>query len=109
MAGCLPVCNFNVFEFILILGDLGYLDNDGCLYIMDRLKELIKVKGLQVAPAELEAILLTHPEINDCAVVGIKDSKTGEKPKAYIVKKTDSLTAENVHQFLKGIALEFTI
>jgi acyl-CoA synthetase (AMP-forming)/AMP-acid ligase II len=69
---------------------------------VDRLKELIKVKGLQVAPAELEAILLAHPEINDCAVVGVPDERNGERPKAYVVRKNSNLTADNVHQFLKG-------
>jgi acyl-CoA synthetase (AMP-forming)/AMP-acid ligase II len=62
----------------LLLGDIGYLDDENCLYIVDRLKELIKVKGLQVAPAELEDILLSHPLIADCAVIGVPDPKTGE-------------------------------
>ncbi|RCN26957.1 hypothetical protein ANCCAN_27314 [Ancylostoma caninum] len=63
-------------------GDLGYVDNDGYLFIVDRLKELIKVKGFQVPPAELENILLCHPLIHDAAVVGIPDAETGESPKA---------------------------
>ena len=50
-------------------GDVGYVDDDGCFFIVDRTKELIKYKGLQVAPAELEALLLTHPAILDAAVV----------------------------------------
>ena len=49
---------------------VGYYDTNGCIFITDRLKELIKVKGLQVAPAELEALLLQHPHISDVAVVG---------------------------------------
>uniref|UniRef100_A0A915DAU6 AMP-dependent synthetase/ligase domain-containing protein n=1 Tax=Ditylenchus dipsaci TaxID=166011 RepID=A0A915DAU6_9BILA len=56
-------------------GDIGYVDQEGFLYIVDRLKELIKVKGFQVAPAELEDLLLSHPCIRDCAVIGIPDSK----------------------------------
>ena len=50
-------------------GDIGYIDDDDELFIVDRLKELIKYKGFQVAPAELEALLLTHPKISDAAVV----------------------------------------
>jgi acyl-CoA synthetase (AMP-forming)/AMP-acid ligase II len=58
-------------------GDLGHFDDDGQLYITDRLKELIKVKGFQVAPAELEALLLTHPNVADTAVVGPPDERSG--------------------------------
>ncbi|KAF2834921.1 phenylacetyl-CoA ligase-like protein [Patellaria atrata CBS 101060] len=58
------------------------------LFIVDRLKELIKVKGLQVAPAELEAHLLTHPAVNDCAVISIPDGAAGEVPKAFVVKSS---------------------
>lgn len=50
-------------------GDIGYIDDDDELFIVDRLKELIKYKGFQVAPAELEALLLAHPNISDAAVV----------------------------------------
>ena len=53
-----------------LLGDVAYLDENGRIFIVDRIKELIKVKGLQVAPAELEDILLTHPQIGDAAVIG---------------------------------------
>ncbi|VDL75201.1 unnamed protein product [Nippostrongylus brasiliensis] len=66
-------------------GDIGYLDNNHYLFIVDRLKELIKVKGFQVAPAELEGILLSHPEIHDAAVIGIPDDRFGEIPKAYVL------------------------
>jgi len=56
------------------------------LFIVDRIKELIKVKGMQVAPAELEAHLLTHPAVNDCVVIGIPSDREGEVPKAFVVK-----------------------
>ncbi|RAL68665.1 hypothetical protein DID88_007374 [Monilinia fructigena] len=56
------------------------------IFIVDRIKELIKVKGLQVAPAELEAHLLAHPSVADCAVIPIPDDAAGEVPKAYVVK-----------------------
>ena len=66
-------------------GDIVRVDGDGYLYITDRLKELIKYKGFQVAPAELEAELLLHPAIADVAVVGVPDPEAGELPKAFIV------------------------
>lgn len=66
-------------------GDLCHFDDDGFLFVTDRLKELIKVKGFQVAPAELEALLLTHPNVGDVAVVGRPDERSGEVPVAHIV------------------------
>jgi acyl-CoA synthetase (AMP-forming)/AMP-acid ligase II len=71
-------------------GDVGYVDEDGWFYIVDRTKELIKYKGLQVAPAELEALLLTHPAIVDAAVVRRADEEAGEVPKAFVVLKPDA-------------------
>jgi len=68
-------------------GDLGFVDEDGYLYIRDRLKELIKFKGFQVAPAEVENALLSHSGIADAAVIGIPDTEAGELPCAYVVKK----------------------
>eukprot|EP00116_Pleurobrachia_bachei_P003080 sb/3463342/ len=65
-------------------GDVGYIDTEGTLFITDRLKELIKVKGFQVAPAELEGVLASHPAIGDAAVIGIPHEKFGEVPKAFI-------------------------
>ncbi|XP_029178686.1 4-coumarate--CoA ligase 1 [Nylanderia fulva] len=68
-------------------GDVGYYDEDGYFYIVDRIKELIKYKGFQVPPAELEAILLTYPGIKDAAVIGIPNEETGELPMAFVVKQ----------------------
>lgn len=68
-------------------GDIGYVDEDGNFYIVDRLKELIKYKGYQVAPAELEALLLTHSGIADAAVIPVPDEEAGEIPKAFVVKR----------------------
>lgn len=75
-------------------GDVGYADEEGWFYIIDRVKELIKYKGFQVAPAELEAILLTHPAIADAAVIPSPDEEAGEVPKAFIVRKSDITEAE---------------
>jgi acyl-CoA synthetase (AMP-forming)/AMP-acid ligase II len=66
-------------------GDLGTIDEQGYVYIVDRVKELIKYKGLQVAPAELEAVLLSHPAVSDAAVVRHPDEEAGEVPKAFVV------------------------
>ncbi|EGT35296.1 hypothetical protein CAEBREN_30220 [Caenorhabditis brenneri] len=82
-------------------GDIGYINEDGNLFIVDRLKELIKVKGLQVPPAELEDILLSHPKIRDCAVIGIPDAKAGELPKAFVVRSDTTLSEQEVKDFVK--------
>ncbi|MGH2698216.1 MAG: 4-coumarate--CoA ligase family protein [Actinomycetota bacterium] len=66
-------------------GDIGRVDSDGYFFLVDRLKELIKYKGMQVAPAELESILLSHPQISDAAVIGVADEEAGEIPKAFVV------------------------
>ncbi|MEX2655633.1 MAG: 4-coumarate--CoA ligase family protein [Acidimicrobiia bacterium] len=82
-------------------GDIGHFDTDGFLYIVDRLKELIKYKGFQVPPAELEGILLTHPAIADAAVIGVPDIEAGEVPKAFVVKAPGAeLDAEEVMAFV---------
>jgi acyl-CoA synthetase (AMP-forming)/AMP-acid ligase II len=66
-------------------GDIVWADADGWLFIVDRVKELIKYKGYQVAPAELEAVLVSHPAVADAAVVGSPDEEAGEVPKAFVV------------------------
>ena len=68
-------------------GDVGYVDADGWLFVVDRVKELIKYKGFQVAPAELEALLLTHPGIADAAVIGVYNDDKNEVPHAYVVRQ----------------------
>ena len=83
-------------------GDVGYYDKDGHFYITDRLKELIKVKGLQVAPAELEALLHQHSKVSDAAVVGVPDERFGEAPKAFVVRKDSSLTEDEVVRFVQS-------
>ncbi|KAL2827625.1 hypothetical protein BDW59DRAFT_179103 [Aspergillus cavernicola] len=83
-------------------GDIAYVDNEGRFYVVDRKKELIKVKGNQVAPAELEAILLEHPAVADAAVIGVP-MNNDEGPRAYIVLKPGkSATAEDIITFMDG-------
>lgn len=76
-------------------GDLCYFDSDGFLYIVDRLKELIKYKGYQVPPAELERLLPSHPEIADAAVVPYPDEEAGQIPMAFVVRKPGSTITES--------------
>jgi acyl-CoA synthetase (AMP-forming)/AMP-acid ligase II len=80
-------------------GDIGYADADGHFFIVDRAKELIKYKGFQVPPAELEALLLTHPSVADAAVIPIPDDEAGEIPKAYVVSK-GAATADELMDFV---------
>jgi acyl-CoA synthetase (AMP-forming)/AMP-acid ligase II len=95
-------------------GDMGYVDEVGNFFIVDRLKELIKYKGFQVAPAELEAVLLTHPAVADAAVIPSPDENAGEVPKAFVVPQgeasADALmayVADRVAPFKKVRRLEF--
>ncbi|KAJ4829441.1 hypothetical protein Tsubulata_006637 [Turnera subulata] len=82
-------------------GDIVRIDHDGYLYVFDRLKEMIKYKGFQIAPADLEAILISHPEIVDAAVTGAPDKECGEIPVAFVVKKHESmLTQAAVYDFV---------
>ncbi len=76
-------------------GDIGYVDDDGYFFIVDRLKELIKYKGFQVPPAELEALLLGHEAISDAAVIPVPDEEAGEIPKAFVVASGD-ITEEDL-------------
>ncbi|XP_057978094.1 4-coumarate--CoA ligase-like 6 [Malania oleifera] len=76
-------------------GDIAYFDHDGYLYIIDRLKDVIKYKGFQIAPADLEAVLFSHPEVLDAAVVAARDETAGEVPVAFVVKKHGSALSES--------------
>jgi len=69
----------------LYTGDIAKMDEEGYVYILDRKKEMIKYRGYQIAPAELEGILMEHPAVQDCAVVGMPDRDSGEIPKAFVV------------------------
>jgi len=76
----------------LYTGDVGHVDAEGNLYIVDRKKEMIKYKAFSIAPAELEAVLLEHPSVRDCAVTGQPDEEAGEVPHAYVVMNEDDST-----------------
>jgi 4-coumarate--CoA ligase len=97
-------------------GDIGQVDDDGHLYVVDRLKELIKYKGFQVAPAELEALLINHPGVADVAVIGVADAEAGERPKAFVVRapgtdvtfeELQALVAEHLSSYKQLHAVEF--
>jgi acyl-CoA synthetase (AMP-forming)/AMP-acid ligase II len=77
-------------------GDIAIVDSDGYFQIVDRLKELIKYKGYQVPPAELEALITTHPGVSDVAVIGVPDDEAGELPKAFVVPASDDLDPEQL-------------
>jgi len=83
-------------------GDIAYVDEDSFFFIVGRIKELIKYKGLQIAPAEVEAALLSHPAISDAAVIGVPNAEAGEIPKAFVVlKENANLTHGDIISFLR--------
>ncbi len=78
-------------------GDIAIIDEHGHMSVVDRIKELIKYKGFQVAPAELEALLITHPRITDVAVIGVPDDEAGEVPKAFVTTPPgEEITLEEI-------------
>ena len=91
----------------LYTGDIARLDEDGYIYIVDRKKDMINVRGLNVYPVEIEKVLLMHPKIKEAAVVGIADKFKGEVPKAFIVlKENETLSESEVIKYLrKNLAL----
>ena len=87
----------------LFTGDVGYYDEDGFFYIIDRIKELIKYKGFQVPPAELEGLLLLHPKIKDAGVVGKPDEEAGELPTAFVVRQPGAdISEDEIIQYIAG-------
>jgi len=88
-------------------GDIGYYDKEGYFFITDRLKELIKYKGFQVSPVELEQIILAHPDVLDAAVAPVPDESAGELPRAFVVKRPGSpVTQQEIASLVAGIIKE---
>ncbi len=87
-------------------GDIGYADEDGYFFVVDRLKELIKYSGYQVAPAELEAVLVSHPAVAEAAVIPSPDEEHGEIPKAFVVRKGE-LSEQEVMDYVAARVAPF--
>lgn len=89
-------------------GDIAVYDTNGDFYIRDRLKELIKVKGYQVPPAELEEILRAHPKVLDAGVIGIAHAKYGEVPRAFVVRKAGAeLSEQDLQEYVAKKVAEY--
>jgi len=82
-------------------GDIGLIDNEGRLKIIDRLKEIINVSGFKVYPSELEDVIACHPDVLECAVVGVPDSCTGEQVKLSVVPANTQLTIKQVRDYCR--------
>ncbi len=92
----------------LYTGDIVRADDDDYIWVLDRKKELIKYKGFQVPPAELEGLLLGHPAVADAAVIGVQDEESGEVPKAFVVAKEGrSPSAEEIMEYIAGQVATF--
>jgi long-chain acyl-CoA synthetase len=88
---------------LLYSGDIGYMDNDGYVFVVDRKKEMIISCGYNIYPRQIEEALYTHPNVLECAVIGIADQMKGEVPKAFIVKRAGTeLTQAELRTYLKG-------
>ncbi len=85
----------------LCTGDIGIMDEDGYFRIVDRKKDMILVSGFNVYPNEIEDVVATHPKVLEVACIGVKDEKTGEVPKLFIVKRDESLTEEDIIAFCR--------
>jgi acyl-CoA synthetase (AMP-forming)/AMP-acid ligase II len=87
----------------LYTGDIGHIDADGYAYIVDRKKEMIKYNGFGIAPAEMEALLLEHPDVMDSAVIGVPDPEAGELPKGFVViRQGSNVTPDDILNFANG-------
>lgn len=83
----------------LFTGDMARMDENGLFYIVDRKKDMVLVSGFNVYPNEVEGVIASHPKVLECAVIGVPDDKSGEAVKAFVVKKDESLTAEELKKF----------
>jgi long-chain acyl-CoA synthetase len=86
----------------LLTGDIAKVDEDGYVYIVDRKKDMLLVRGINVYPREIEEVLYQHPKISECAVIGVPDESRGEVPKAFMVlKEGETLTEREVREYCK--------
>jgi fatty-acyl-CoA synthase len=97
-----------IVDGVLHTGDLGYMDEEGYFYIVDRAKDMYRSGGENVYPADVEKVLLTHPRILNAAVIGVPDEKWGETGMAVIVTdKTEAVTREEIYSHLDGKVARF--
>jgi len=94
----------------LYTGDIAKLDEEGYIYILDRRKDLIIVRGLNVSPREIEEVIYHHPKVREVCVIGVRDESRGEVPKAFVVvKEGEELTAGELLEFLKPRVANYKI
>jgi long-chain acyl-CoA synthetase len=87
-------------------GDVARRDEEGFFYIVDRRKEMIKYSGFAVAPAEVEGVLLEHPEVRDCGVIGRPDPEHGEVPLAFVILRNPQVAGDKMAEELKSFVAE---
>ncbi|CAD5227990.1 unnamed protein product [Bursaphelenchus okinawaensis] len=104
-----PEANKDLYtsDGFLDIGDVGYIDAKGFLYLVDRKKEMLKVGGRQASPSELEDILMTHPLVQDCAIVGMPDPLTDQRITGFVVRRDHSLTEEECLTLVNSKVSEF--
>jgi long-chain acyl-CoA synthetase len=80
-------------------GDVGYLDDDGYLFLVDRVKDMINTAGFKIWPREVEEVLYRHPAVRECAVVGVADARRGELAKAFVVSRSDGTVEADLRAY----------
>jgi fatty-acyl-CoA synthase len=99
-----------MMEGVLHTGDLGYMDEEGYFYVVDRAKDMYRSGGENVYPAEIEKILSDHPNIANVAIIGVPDDKWGETGMAFVqLKPGQEMTGEDILEFLKGKVARFKL
>jgi long-chain acyl-CoA synthetase len=90
-------------------GDIGVMSPDGYTRIVDRKKDMILVSGFNVYPNEIEEVIVSHPGVLECAVIGVADERSGEAVKAFVVKKDPALTAEDIIKYCQGLMTNYKV
>ncbi len=93
----------SIVEIYLLAGDVVYFDENGYYYVIDRIKDLIKVGGMQVSPTEIEQSLAQIEGVNDVAVIGIDDERLGQVPRAYVVVVDKQISAADIENYIRGL------